>query len=71
MNKVGMLQNVALDNIRNAFYGILVITNIFQINNIQTDDDGTLICYSDLNTETQKKELLLTLRQEINNLIKN
>lgn len=59
-----MLQNVALDNIINAFYGILVITKIFQINNIQTDDDGTLICYSDLNTETKKKELLLTLRQE-------
>ncbi|KAL4097232.1 hypothetical protein QTP88_022038 [Uroleucon formosanum] len=66
-----MLQNVVLDNIRNAFYGILVKTNIFQINNILTDDDGTLICYSDLNTETKKKSFYLLLDKKINNLIKN
>jgi len=65
-----MLQNVALE-IKYAFYGnIFVLTNIFQMNNIQTDDaDGAFVYYNDLNME-RKKELLLTLRQENGQLLK-
>jgi len=65
-----MLQNVALE-IKYAFYGnIFVLMNIFQMNNIQTDDaDGAFFYYNDLSME-RKKELLLTLRQENGQLLK-